>query len=246
MAAGRGRGLRPAGGAPAEGRRPPIGRRAADVTGPAPAPWRRRAAMRAAGGGGGRHVGGGHVGGRDGGGPGGPARGRGRGGRTKRPWRPGPQNPFQGSVREGQGFAFRRKQKIQQKYTKFLRKKRESPVPSEAQFTETYPEHLRHLYVAEEATLGARRRRERQLSSGQSSPAVSSVTPPKKNKKKTSNQKAKEEYDMIVAERAARKQEAEISRPQDQACERIPEERRGIETDAVHLQATTEPRSSET
>ncbi|XP_001505730.2 thyroid transcription factor 1-associated protein 26 [Ornithorhynchus anatinus] len=182
--------------------------------------------MRAAGGGGGRHVGGGHVGGRDGGGPGGPARGRGRGGRTKRPWRPGPQNPFQGSVREGQGFAFRRKQKIQQKYTKFLRKKRESPVPSEAQFTETYPEHLRHLYVAEEATLGARRRRERQLSSGQSSPAVSSVTPPKKNKKKTSNQKAKEEYDMIVAERAARKQEAEVRKQEREEARKLYQKRK--------------------
>ncbi|XP_038612356.1 thyroid transcription factor 1-associated protein 26 [Tachyglossus aculeatus] len=129
--------------------------------------------------------------------------------KTRRPWRPDPRKPFVGSVREGQGFAFRRKQKIQQKYTKFLRKKRGSQLPSNDQFTETYPEHLKHLYVAEEALLSVQRRKDHQLSSVQSSPTVSSVAPPKKNKKKTSNQKAKEEYDMIVAKRAAKKQEAE-------------------------------------
>ncbi|XP_007503171.1 thyroid transcription factor 1-associated protein 26 isoform X2 [Monodelphis domestica] len=68
----------------------------------------------------------------------------------QRMWRANTQKAFSGSVREGQGFAFQRKQKIQQEYKKLLRKEKKAQISQESQFTEKYPEHLKHLYLAEE------------------------------------------------------------------------------------------------
>ena len=53
----------------------------------------------------------------------------------------------------GQGFAFRRKLKIHQTYKKLLRREKKSQTPSESPFTDWYPDHLKHLYLAEEARL---------------------------------------------------------------------------------------------
>ncbi|NWV10459.1 TAP26 protein, partial [Ptilonorhynchus violaceus] len=58
----------------------------------------------------------------------------------------------------GRGFAFRRKQKIERQYRKLLRKRRRVHSQQDNQFTDTYPEHLKHLYLAEEEMLKKRRR----------------------------------------------------------------------------------------
>lgn len=52
----------------------------------------------------------------------------------------------------GQGFAFKRKQKFKHDYNKLLhkeRKKKKQPESKNLYREETYPEHLKHLYVAE-------------------------------------------------------------------------------------------------
>ncbi|KAM9846187.1 thyroid transcription factor 1-associated protein 26 homolog [Aulostomus maculatus] len=65
----------------------------------------------------------------------------------KRKWIP-EHKIFQGSVKEGQGFALKRKQKVQHEYNKLLRKEKKTTV-SAALYKEDYPEHLKHLYMAE-------------------------------------------------------------------------------------------------
>lgn len=52
-------------------------------------------------------------------------------------------------VSSGQGFALKRKQKVQHEYNKLLRKEKKKNPESKALYTEEYPEHLRHLYMAE-------------------------------------------------------------------------------------------------
>ncbi|NXS59935.1 TAP26 protein, partial [Brachypteracias leptosomus] len=61
-------------------------------------------------------------------------------------------------VFSGRGFAFCRKQKIERQYRKLLKKGRKIHSQQNNQFTETYPEHLKHLYLAEEEMLKKRRR----------------------------------------------------------------------------------------
>uniref|UniRef100_G7PIK5 Coiled-coil domain containing 59 n=1 Tax=Macaca fascicularis TaxID=9541 RepID=G7PIK5_MACFA len=68
-------------------------------------------------------------------------------------WRPNHPQAFVGSVREGQGFAFRRKLRIQQSYKKLLRKEKKVKTSLESQFTDRYPDNLKHLYLAEEERL---------------------------------------------------------------------------------------------
>ncbi|NWQ96260.1 TAP26 protein, partial [Burhinus bistriatus] len=58
----------------------------------------------------------------------------------------------------GRGFAFRRKQKIERQYRKLLKKGRKVQSQQDNQFTDTYPEHLKHLYLAEEEMLKKRRK----------------------------------------------------------------------------------------
>ncbi|KAM7114093.1 thyroid transcription factor 1-associated protein 26 [Molossus nigricans] len=71
----------------------------------------------------------------------------------QRTWRPHHSQAFVGSVREGQGFAFRRKLKIQQNYKKLLWRNKKARTSQESQFRDRYPEHLKHLYLAEEERL---------------------------------------------------------------------------------------------
>ncbi|KAG7257075.1 hypothetical protein CRUP_027725 [Coryphaenoides rupestris] len=81
------------------------------------------------------------------------------GGPNKRPW--APENKFfQGSLSEGQGFAFQLKNKVQHEYNKLLTKERRNknrPKANTPRYTEKeeeeFPEHLRHLYVAESTRL---------------------------------------------------------------------------------------------
>ncbi|XP_007953668.1 thyroid transcription factor 1-associated protein 26 [Orycteropus afer afer] len=71
----------------------------------------------------------------------------------QRRWRINHPKAFVGSVREGQGFALRRKLKIQHSYKKLLRKEKKAQASQESQFTDRYPDHLKHLYLAEEERL---------------------------------------------------------------------------------------------
>ncbi|XP_074181449.1 thyroid transcription factor 1-associated protein 26 [Rhinolophus sinicus] len=70
-----------------------------------------------------------------------------------RTWRRNHPQAFMGSVREGQGFAFRRKLKIQQNYKKLLWREKKAQTTQESQFRDRYPDHLKHLYLAEEERL---------------------------------------------------------------------------------------------
>ncbi|NWJ06404.1 TAP26 protein, partial [Crypturellus undulatus] len=141
----------------------------------------------------------------------------------------------------GQGFAFRRKQKIQREYRKLLRKERKAGTQSDSQFTDTYPEHLKHLYLAEEEKLKKQRKaaRDSVLLEEKTRKAVecyNTVLPQdgdlcvlfnyrpvttEKKFKKTSNQKAKEEYEKIKAERARKKEEAEKRQQQREEAQRL-------------------------
>lgn len=49
----------------------------------------------------------------------------------------------------GQGFAFYRKEKVKHEYNRLLRKERKKAPAPDSMYKEEYPEHLKHLYVAE-------------------------------------------------------------------------------------------------
>ncbi|KFQ28515.1 Thyroid transcription factor 1-associated protein 26, partial [Mesitornis unicolor] len=123
----------------------------------------------------------------------------------------------------GQGFAFRRKQKIQRQYRRLLKKRRNVHSQQDDQFTDTYPEHLKHLYLAEEEMLKKwRRAPDDSVSSEEKlNNAVEPVVTERKFKKKTSNQKAKEEYEKIKAERARKKEEAEKRKQEREAAQQL-------------------------
>ncbi|NXL64086.1 TAP26 protein, partial [Chordeiles acutipennis] len=130
----------------------------------------------------------------------------------------------------GRGFAFQRKQKIERQYRKLLKKGRKVHSQQDNQFTDTYPEHLKHLYLAEEEMLKKRRRApdnsvlsEEKLNKAADKYVFSyrSVMTEGKFKKKTSNQKAKEEYEKIKAERARKKEEAEKRKQQREAAQQL-------------------------
>ncbi|XP_053364728.1 thyroid transcription factor 1-associated protein 26 homolog [Clarias gariepinus] len=72
--------------------------------------------------------------------------------KKKKAWNQG-NKIFQGSLQEGKGFAFQRKQKVQQEYKKLLRKEKWRMKDSKPNLEEEYPEHLRHLYQAEQERL---------------------------------------------------------------------------------------------
>ncbi|NWT66851.1 TAP26 protein, partial [Prunella himalayana] len=150
-------------------------------------------------------------------------------------------------VLSGRGFAFRRKQKIERQYRKLLKKRREVHSQQDDQFTDTYPEHLKHLYLAEEEKLKKRRRTredsvpsEEKLNKAADGSGIygsvclmilnvsrtctfsfRSVGTQEKFKNKTSNQKAKEEYEKIKAEHARRKEEAEKRKQQREEAQRL-------------------------
>ncbi|XP_059702832.1 thyroid transcription factor 1-associated protein 26 [Haemorhous mexicanus] len=147
------------------------------------------------------------------------ARGPGR----KRRWRPVLLRSVVGSVQEGRGFAFRRKQKIERQYRKLLKKRRQVHSQQDDQFTDTYPEHLKHLYLAEEEKLKKRRRTPDDSVSSEEklNKAAESVGTQEKFKNKTSNQKAKEEYEKIKAEHARKKEEAEKRKQQREEAQRL-------------------------
>ncbi|NWW14018.1 TAP26 protein, partial [Oreocharis arfaki] len=144
----------------------------------------------------------------------------------------------------GRGFAFRRKQKIERQYRKLLKKRRQVHSQQDNQFTDTYPEHLKHLYLAEEEKLKKRRRTPDDSVSSEEKPNKAAdvcgyvcfmiisvsrtctfssrpVVTQEKLKNKTCNQKAKEEYEKIKAERARKKEEAEKRKQQREEAQRL-------------------------
>uniref|UniRef100_A0A8B9PVB1 Coiled-coil domain containing 59 n=1 Tax=Apteryx owenii TaxID=8824 RepID=A0A8B9PVB1_APTOW len=137
------------------------------------------------------------------------------------------------SAQNGQGFAFQRKQKIQREYRKLLTRERKVGTQRDIQFTDTYPEHLKHLYLAEEEKLKKQRKAtndsilsEEELNKASVCKACvlfnyRPVTTERKFKKKMSNQKAKEEYEKIKAERARKKEEAEKRKQQREEAQRL-------------------------
>lgn len=68
--------------------------------------------------------------------------------KKKRKWVP-EHKMFEGNVKEGQGFALKRKQKVKHEYNRLLRKEKKKKPESKQLYKEEYPEHLRHLYMAE-------------------------------------------------------------------------------------------------
>ena len=56
-------------------------------------------------------------------------------------------------IPSGQGFAFWRKQKIQRDYKKLLKKEGNANSRKNIGYTDDYPDHLKHLYLAEEEML---------------------------------------------------------------------------------------------
>nr|XP_046234966.1 thyroid transcription factor 1-associated protein 26 homolog [Scatophagus argus] len=68
--------------------------------------------------------------------------------KKKKKWIP-EHKVFKGNIKEGQGFAFKRKEKVKHEYNKLLRKEKKKMAEPKALYKEEYPEHLRHLYIAE-------------------------------------------------------------------------------------------------
>uniref|UniRef100_H0WPS5 Coiled-coil domain containing 59 n=1 Tax=Otolemur garnettii TaxID=30611 RepID=H0WPS5_OTOGA len=165
----------------------------------------------------------------------------------QRIWRPNYSQAFVGSIREGQGFAFQRKLKIQQNYKKLLWRQKKTETSQESQFKDRYPDHLKHLYLAEEERLKKQKRKvnqplsEKQVDQplpkeqcstdqalSQDHYSFDQPQPEEKQskrsfnlkKKKTSNQKAQEEYEHIQARRAAKKQEFERRKQEREEAQR--------------------------
>ncbi|XP_078075913.1 thyroid transcription factor 1-associated protein 26 homolog [Mustelus asterias] len=113
-----------------------------------------------------------------------------------------------GSVKEGRGFAFQQKEKVKREYKKLLRKEK-AQRPQEIQYTENYPDHLRHLYLAEEELLKNHSKKARKNQTVAINQPDSQEEETKKKKSKSSYQKTKEEYEKRRAEHIKRKEEAE-------------------------------------
>ncbi|XP_072915729.1 thyroid transcription factor 1-associated protein 26 homolog isoform X1 [Hemitrygon akajei] len=113
-----------------------------------------------------------------------------------------------GSIKEGKGFAFQQKAKIKHQYKKILRKEKRAQHPQDVEYADNYPDHLRHLYLAEEELLKKQSKKVKREEPVTSQPD-SQPEAPKKKKKKTSYQKTKEEYEKRQAEYKRKKEEAE-------------------------------------
>ncbi|XP_039617699.1 thyroid transcription factor 1-associated protein 26 homolog [Polypterus senegalus] len=158
--------------------------------------------------------------------------------KMKRKWVP-LENKFVGSVKEGKGFAFKRKEKIQYEYKKLLQKEKRNKSQKEPQYMDIYPEHLKHLYLAEEEKIKDEEQKRNQkrnkpveiTSNDQTTPNVSEtpstftdlIKSPYKRQKKFQNQssyqKTQEEYKRIQEERNKKRQEADMKRQQKEEAQ---------------------------
>ncbi|KAM3833745.1 thyroid transcription factor 1-associated protein 26 [Vipera latastei] len=130
---------------------------------------------------------------------------------------------FRGSLKEGQGFAIWRKQKIQRDYKKLLKKERNVNPQRNVGYTEDYPEHLKHLYLAEEEMLRKQQKpkykpvvlEEKEIVTSESNVIQ------RKCKAKTSNQKAKEDYEKIKIEQDKKKEAAKKRREEREQAQKL-------------------------
>uniref|UniRef100_A0A672NUJ1 Coiled-coil domain containing 59 n=1 Tax=Sinocyclocheilus grahami TaxID=75366 RepID=A0A672NUJ1_SINGR len=104
----------------------------------------------------------------------------------------------------GQGFAFKRMEKIKHEYNKLLRKERKKMQPSLIQLEEEYPEHLRHLYLAERERLDEEQEKRRKDVKGEHSHKTPFI---RRKQKMSSYQKTRQEYERIIGERARKREE---------------------------------------
>ncbi|XP_075712913.1 thyroid transcription factor 1-associated protein 26 [Rhinoderma darwinii] len=147
-------------------------------------------------------------------------------GSGKRKWRPN-QKVFEGSANEGQGFTLWRKKNAQLQYKKLLRKQNKAS-PKEVSYSDHYPEHLKHLYLAEERRLKSEELRKLEKKRSETVHEEREIIP-KKKCKKTSNQKAREEYEQKQRERAKKRIEAENIRRQIEEAKKLYQQKR-VET----------------
>ncbi|XP_067855563.1 thyroid transcription factor 1-associated protein 26 homolog [Heptranchias perlo] len=150
----------------------------------------------------------------------GPAPGNGaRISKQKHQWKADHFKKGWGSVKEGQGFAFQRKEKIKHEYKKLLRKEKKAQHPPEVHHTEDYPDHLRHLYLAEEELLKkqSKKAKDNRILTDQPDSQAGGT---KKKKNKSSYQKTKEEYEKIQAEHIKQKEAAEKSQREKEEAQR--------------------------
>ncbi|XP_073413089.1 thyroid transcription factor 1-associated protein 26 [Dendrobates tinctorius] len=155
------------------------------------------------------------------------------GGRVKRKWRPNPeQKVFQGSANEGLGFALWRKKKVQLEYQKLLRKRKKVET-KEVSYSDHYPEHLKHLYEAEEERLKGEEKKRKHLSDTSETvdeqkevDEKKGVSARKKFRKKTSIEKANEEYERVQREREKRREEAENNRKKKEEAIKLYKQRK--------------------
>ncbi|XP_063165062.1 thyroid transcription factor 1-associated protein 26 [Candoia aspera] len=140
----------------------------------------------------------------------------------KQPWRLDTHR-LRGSLQEGQGFAIWRKQKIQRDYKKLLKKERNVNSQKIVGYTEDYPEHLKHLYLAEEEMLQKQQKPKHKPIVLEKKDAITSgsIVIQRKHKAKTSNQKAKEDYEKIKAERDKKKEAAKKRREEREKAQKL-------------------------
>ncbi|XP_041071905.1 thyroid transcription factor 1-associated protein 26 homolog [Carcharodon carcharias] len=129
--------------------------------------------------------------------------------KQKHRWRANHFKKGWGSIKEGQGFAFQQKNRIKHEYKKLLRKEKKAQHPQEIQYTENYPDHLRHLYLAEEELLKKQSEKAKKSQTVAISQPDSQAETTKKEKSKSSYQKSKEEYEKRQAEHIKQKEAAE-------------------------------------
>ncbi|XP_073507719.1 thyroid transcription factor 1-associated protein 26 [Phyllobates terribilis] len=154
-------------------------------------------------------------------------------GKVKRKWRPNPeQKVFQGSANEGLGFALWRKKKIQLEYQKLLRKRKKVDT-KEVSYSDHYPEHLKHLYEAEEERLKSEEKQRKPQSETSESveeqkevDEKKEVKARKKFRKKTSIEKANEEYERVQRERERKREEAENNRKKKEEAIKLYKQRK--------------------
>ncbi|XP_070611872.1 thyroid transcription factor 1-associated protein 26 [Erythrolamprus reginae] len=130
---------------------------------------------------------------------------------------------FRGNLKEGQGFAIWRKQKIQRAYQKLLKKERHVNPQKNVQYTEQYPEHLKHLYLAEEEMFQKQQKPKHKPVILEEKDTVTSESNviQRKHKAKTSNQKAKEDYEKIRSERNEKKEAAKKRREEREKAQKL-------------------------
>ncbi|XP_072407730.1 thyroid transcription factor 1-associated protein 26-like [Chiloscyllium punctatum] len=138
----------------------------------------------------------------------------------KQRWRASHFKKGWGNVREGQGFAFQQKEKIKHDYKKILRKERKAKRTEEVQFTENYPDHLRHLYLAEEELVKKQSEKAKKKEIETNDQPTLQAEGGKRRKIKSSYQKIIEEFERKQAEKLKQREAAEKRQQEKEEAQR--------------------------